>query len=477
MMPILVTSVVSIISVPLYFRVLGSEMYAMWFYVGTLTGAFGFMDLGMGVAAGRYMGVAIGANDQEAVKQYWATSHAIVLPMVAFFALVFVVLGVLFGPDWFKVFGTDAQTLRWAITWGGVGLFFSYYGQMWFVLAATYLDFRFLSMIRSTIGVLSSLGALGVAVIFQNTAALLAYSALLGFVQFCILLHRGNSRYSLPVRFKDYRFARLKEMLPYTIKTFLHLISGSVLGSADRILLGRLAPATAFAAYNVSLNIGNRIQTLSQAAMGPIFCNTSRGIGGDTTRDPETIYRDSWNFLFPWYGLIVVWFSVWYEPLVTFWLKDDAILVSQAFPWIVAGCCLGALASVSGAQLGPMNRVGTGLFFSLLTSIFSVIFVVCGWLMLGLAGAAAGFCLSRFILVFQDIFVRHEAGFWYDRQDMRLLMTQVVFFVFCASLHFGVQRAMASIPVSVVVAILSGTACAAYLLYGYLPKRSQHKHD
>ena len=41
-MQILFTSVISIVSVPIYFRVLGDQMYAMWFYVGTLTGAFGF---------------------------------------------------------------------------------------------------------------------------------------------------------------------------------------------------------------------------------------------------------------------------------------------------------------------------------------------------------------------------------------------------------------------------------------------------
>jgi O-antigen/teichoic acid export membrane protein len=473
MMPILVTSVVSIVSVPLYFRFLGDEMYAMWFYVGTLTGAFGFMDLGMGVAACRYIGVALGANDEPAASQYWATSHAIVLPMVTFFALVFIAIGVLFGPEWFNVSGEDARTLQWAMIWGGVGLFFSYYGQMWFVLSATHLDFRFLSIIRSSLGIASSLGTLAVAMIFKNTAALLAYAALLGLIQFCILLHRGNTRYALPVRFAEYRWARLKEMLPYTVKTFLQLISGSVLGSADRLLLGRLAPAPAFAAYNVALNIGSRMQNLSQAAMGPIFCNTSRGVGGDATRQPEAIYRDSLGFLFPWYGLVVVWVSVWSEPLVQFWLNENAAMVGQAFPWVVAGCCLSALSNISGAQLGPMNRVGSGLFFSLLSSGLSALMVLGGWYLAGLSGAAAGFLVSRISLFFQDAFVRHHGGFWYDRSDLRLLLTQAVFLIFCAGSHLVASAASLSLSLTVLLAFLSGITCAGYLLVGYLPKHSQ----
>ena len=41
----------------------GAELYALWFYVLTFTGAFGFMDLGLGVAVGRYIGVALGREN------------------------------------------------------------------------------------------------------------------------------------------------------------------------------------------------------------------------------------------------------------------------------------------------------------------------------------------------------------------------------------------------------------------------------
>lgn len=472
MLPIVVTSVVSVISVPLYFRVLGDQMYAMWFYVGTLTGAFGFMDLGMGVSVGRYMGVAMGANDEEAVRQYWATGHAIVLPMVAFFACVFVVLGALFGPEWFKVAGSDATTLRWAMLWGGVGLFFSYYGQMWFVLSASKLDFRFLSMIRSTLAMVSTMGTIVVALIFKNVAALIAYSALLGLIQLLILLHRGNSRYALPVRFRDYRKARLLEMLPYTLKTFAQLISGSVLGSADRVMLGRFAPAADFAGYNVALNIGSRIQSLSQAAMGPIFCNTSRGVGGDATRGAEGIYREAFQLLFPWYGLVVVWVGVWHTPLIEFWLHKNASLVDSAFPWIVAGCCLSALSNISGAQLGPLNRLGTGLIFSLLSSGLSALLVIFGWHVAGLFGASAGFFLSRIPLVFQDAFVRNLAGIVYDIRDLTLVMMQGAFLIICGAVHYAAEWFGLGLFWSVVLAFVSGTLCAGFILFGYMQKTS-----
>src|SRR6267143_3076110 len=94
--PLLLVTVINIVSVPLFYRYLGAELYALWFYVLTFTGAFGFMDLGLGVAVGRYVGVALGQNDVQAVREYWGTGNAIALPLLAVMGLGFGVIGVLF---------------------------------------------------------------------------------------------------------------------------------------------------------------------------------------------------------------------------------------------------------------------------------------------------------------------------------------------------------------------------------------------
>ena len=416
-MPILVTSVISIVSVPIYFRVLGDQMYAMWFYVGTLTGAFGFIDLGIGVAVARFMGVAMGAGDQQAVREYWSTGNVIVLPLIAVFAATFIAAGIIWAPEWFKVPAEDVATLRWAMVAGGIGLFFSYYGQMWFVLSAAHLDFRFVSVVRTGLSVATTIGTLLVAIVTRNAAWLVAFGTVASAAQFVILLHRGARHYKVPVHLPDFRWERLREMLPYTMKTFAQLVSGSVLGNADRLLLGRLAPAADFASYNVALNVGSRIQNLSQAAMGPIFCNATRGVGGDVDRQPANIYRESFAFLFPWYAAFLAWLLVWQEPLLRLWLGADANTVGQAFSWIVAGCCVAALGNLSGAQLGPIDRVGMGLGFSLAVSSLSALFVAFGWITGGLTGASAGFFAARLVLFVQDAVVRKLVGAHYRAGD------------------------------------------------------------
>ncbi|MDZ4788967.1 MAG: oligosaccharide flippase family protein [Blastochloris sp.] len=411
MLPVLVTAIVGIATVPLYFRVLGDQMYAMWFYVGTLTGAFGFMDLGLGVAVGRYMGVALGANDQNAAKEYWATGNVIVLPFLLLFTAVFIVVGTVFGPSWFKVSGHDATILRWAVLWGGFGLFFAYYGQMWHSLAQTHLDFKYLAILRTWFSLLASLGSVVVALWTRNVAAIFAFTSCLALIQFALLFYRGQHHYQLPLKLAGFKKNRFKEMLPYTLKTCGQLLSGSVLGSLDRIFLGRVAPALDFAVFNVSINIGGRLSSLSTAAMGPIFNNTTRGVGGDQSRKPADIYRESFNLMFPWYSLAMIGVFFWSAPVTEVWLGAKyGTAVGQVFPWVVAGLCLNALASISTAQTGSLNRVGTGLIIQSSVSLLALAFVLLGWFLHGIVGAAIGFFCARLFLFFQDALVRKWIG-------------------------------------------------------------------
>jgi O-antigen/teichoic acid export membrane protein len=411
MLPILVTSVVSIVSVPLYFRYLGEEMYAIWFYVGTLTGAFGFMDFGLGVAVGRFIGVALGRNDQSAVQEYWATGHAIVLPFVLVFAFLFIVIGTIWGPTWFKVSEANVPLLRWAMLWGGVGLFFAYYGQMWNILAQSFLDFRYLSVLRTGTSLAASVGSVAIAVFSRSVPAIVLFNTALGMLSFVLLYRRAIKSYQLPIHFQFFRWERLKEMLPYSLKTFGQLISGSVLGSLDRVFLGRLAPASDFAAFNVSLNIGSRLSGLSVAIMGPIFNNTTRGVGGDASRHPAQVYRESFNFMFPWYSLAIIGVFFWSGPITDLWLGEKyGSLVGHTFPWVVTALCVNAMANISTAQLGSLNRVEVSLVTQIVVSISSAIGVWIGWKINGLSGASIGFTFARVFWVLQDCYVRKIIG-------------------------------------------------------------------
>jgi O-antigen/teichoic acid export membrane protein len=219
--PLLIVTAINIVSVPLFYRFLGPTMYALWFYVLTFTGAFGFMDLGLGVAVGRYVGVALGKNDLVAVREYWGTGNIIAIPLLAAMATVFAITGVFFGPRWFNIDSSFVRLLQWSFAVGGVALFLSYYSQFWVILSQAHLDFKFLSILRTFTSVVQIVPAIILAWATRNPLVLILWGAAVGALQLVIFIWHAKRSYKLGFGFMHAAWHRAREMALYTGKTFL----------------------------------------------------------------------------------------------------------------------------------------------------------------------------------------------------------------------------------------------------------------
>jgi O-antigen/teichoic acid export membrane protein len=415
MLPLLVVTVVNIVSVPLFYRYLGPEMYALWLYVLTFTGVFGFMDLGLGVAVGRYIGVALGKGDNEAVREYWGTGNAIAIPLLATMALAFTVTGVTFGPRWFNISPPHVALLRWSFVAGGVGLFFSYYGQFWLILSQAHLDFKFLGVLRTAVSLIQVVPSIPLASATKSPLVLIIWATAIAALQLAVFFWHSRRTYRLDLCLSAANRPRAREMAAYTGKTFLSLILNSVLGTADRLVLGKIAPPSDFTHYTISTNVGGRIQGLSGAMMGPVFSNTNRAVGGGGGQSPADVYNEIFRFTFPWYLLVSLATAIWHPMLLRLWLGQElGSSIAPIFTPVVVGCCLSAINGISSAQLGSLNRVGTGLIFNLITCLLLVAGVYVGWTYGGVVGVAWGFLLSRAAMLAQDLFVIRlvQAGGW-----------------------------------------------------------------
>jgi O-antigen/teichoic acid export membrane protein len=426
--PLLVVTAVNIVSVPLFYRYLGAELYALWFYVLTFTGAFGFMDLGLGAAVGRYVGVALGRNDLQAVREYWGTGNAIAIPLLAAMGLIFGIIGVIFGPKWFNVDPSLIGLLRWSFVAGGVGLFLSYYGQFWLILSQAHLDFKFLSILRIATSLLQIIPSIVLAWATRNPLVLILWATVIGALQLAIFVGHAKKSYQLTFSFGHAGWHRAREMAAYTGKTFASLIIGSLSGSADRLVLGKLAPAVDFTNYAICSNVGGRIQGLSAAVMGPVFHNTSRAVGRKSRESAASVYNEIFNFTFPWYLLASIWAWIWHPVFLRLWLGERlGAIIGPIFVPIVLACCLTAISNIGAAQLGPLNRVGTGLIFNILTVVLLIVGVYEGWRWNGVVGVAWAFLFSRVVLIIQDLFVIRlvGAGGWLAASTWKHLALQM----------------------------------------------------
>ena len=409
LLPILLLTILSLVTVPIYYHSFGPEMYALWFAVQTMTGSFGFMDLGMGVATGRFVGVAIGRGDFAAAREYWASGNLVNLGFLGAMALIFGLLGSFGGAQWFQAVQFDHPVFLGCIWASAAGLFVNYYSQGWQILLQAHLEFRWLSINRSLFSLVAGIGMATLASQFHNPFPSILFGVGLGVLQLASLMARAHHQHQMGPSLKYARWARLKEMFSYTGKTFLSLMSGSVLGSLDRWVLGRVAGAAPFVSYNVASNLASRAQGLSVAVMGPIFHESSRGVGRDDMARLADIYRRSFTLLAPIYILPSLWITFWQSPWLVLWLGPElGAKVSVVLPFLIWAASLSALANISGAQLGPLNMVGTGTMIQSISWACSGLLVWAGWQLHGLEGSAAGLLAGRVVLFFQDALVRRK---------------------------------------------------------------------
>lgn len=174
-------------------------------------------------------------------------------------ALVFMGIGFVFGPHWFNVRPGDVGTLQIAFIVAGLGIFFSYYGQFWNILAQVHLDFRFVSILRVLSITAQIGGAILLAALTRNPILIIAWGTLLSAIQLVALIWHARRHFAFGIHWKQARLVRMHEMGSYTGKTFLTLLVNNVLGGIDRLALGRLAAPVDFAHYSICANAGQRI--------------------------------------------------------------------------------------------------------------------------------------------------------------------------------------------------------------------------
>ena len=414
MAPLLAVSAVNIFSVPLFYRYLGVEMYALWLYITTFTGLFGFSDLGLGVAVGRYMGVALGRGDHGAVREYWGTGNAIAIPLLAVMSVMFAVIGVVFGPKLINVSPENVSLFRACFVAGGLGLFLSFYGQFWNILLQAHLDFKFSSVVRVGTGLLQVIPAVALAWATGNPFWIILWSVVVGGLQLGLMAWYSRRHFRLGFDLRAARWIRVREMAAYAGKTFATLLANSTLGSIDRVVLGKLASTADFTHYTNCANVGSRLQVLGAATMGPVFFSTSRTVGGGREAS-AAIYNEMFRFTFGWYLLAAIWTAMWHPVLLRLWLGEElGAQFEPLFPPLIIAFCITSLANISGAQLGPLDRMGMALGFTIAAGLLTATGVYIGWRIGGVVGVAYGFLCSRVAFLVQDLYVIRlvKAGGW-----------------------------------------------------------------
>jgi O-antigen/teichoic acid export membrane protein len=305
--------------------------------------------------------------------------------------------------------------------------------------------------------------SIALAFLTRNPLVLILWSVFIGLLQLGVFVWHTRRNYNLGFNFRTASLGHAREMASYIGKNFAGLISGSFFSSIDRVILGKLAPAADFNPYTISANLGGRLQGLGAAVMGPVFHNTNRVVGDDRNTAAK-IYNETFSFVFEWYLLAAIWLGLWHPVLLRLWLGEEmGMRVAPLLTPLVIACCISAIANISTAQLGSLNRLGTAIGFSTTAGLLAMAGVWMGWHIAGVIGAAYGFLFSRIAFLAQDLFTIHliKAGGWLNPHTWLKIGAQGVVGIVFASSYLALKQDSYWL---LIPAVLHGGLVAAWLL-------------
>ncbi len=404
LVPTVLTTVVSLVSVRIMYNGLGAEMYALLLYVYMMTGTFGFMDLGIGNALARYMGISLSNGDAQAVREYWRVGMQVGVLFTALFSLIFILAGTCIGPLWFNVSPENQAMLQWCFAAGGISLFLSYTTSLWERVCQVHLDFPFISKMKVVFFLLQILPSMFLAWRFGIPVYLLIWGVAVQGLNFIVFAVYVRKKYNLRTLSQEaYLRSRFGDMKVYMMKSFATLLVNNVFTGLDRVVLGRLAPPEAFGHYGIAFNAGNRAQALSVSFMGPVFCNMNLLLKDTHQVKPADVYDYTCTMMLNWLLLGITATLFFSKPILTVWLGTElAANVLPVFVPVVLACGINAFSNLSNAALGAIDRLGFGIKIITVAGVSAALLCGAGFWFHGITGAAYGYLISRISYVYMD---------------------------------------------------------------------------
>ena len=312
--------VISFFMTPFYVRILGLTLYGIWAMVISVVGYMTLMDFGMQSAVMKYIAESEGKEDKEGLSE-------IIISALVFYSLVaivggsFLIIFVFKGLPLFKVDPYHLSIVKWVLLIMGIDMLLVFPGtvfqgaltgmQLFYVTNSISIVLNFIKAGMIYLTLTKGHGLIGMALIILPMN-LLEYSIFFALVKW---------RYHLfPIRRSHFSPARLKQMLSFSVKSFLIMISGRMNLSSDSLIIGYFMSAAWVPFYTIPANLINYTRTLlwslTQSFL-PLFSQLEAKGNTEAIRSIYIRYtRYTCLCLFP----ILVFLLIFGEPFIRIWM-------------------------------------------------------------------------------------------------------------------------------------------------------------
>lgn len=387
---------------------LGSNRYGAWVMIGSLTGYFGLLDLGIRGSVGRFVAYYRSLNDDRAVAQVVSSALAILIP-AGLIAMVGTLTAFALSGERLSV---DFSTTEWsdlqvAMILSAIQIaiwlpFNAYEGFLWGCE-------RFDALNRIRIPADLIRGALTAAVVYCGlgvtgvACVTLAVTVTAGFAK-----RRSASRISSTSRFQwsQVRFARIRELLGFGIWGSVRSVAMMIPARLTPLLAGILLGVGAVTPLSLATRLIASASGLLVAVTGVMTpLATSLHARGD--RDAQhRMMMDGGRICFAAACAVLALFAFLGRQLITLWVGPEFDSAFQILLILALGRTLGMSQTVTRSMLTAAAKVRGLSTASIIQAVVSIVLIALltpRWGLLGIAASVAiadALCEGVFSLIY-----------------------------------------------------------------------------
>jgi O-antigen/teichoic acid export membrane protein len=271
----LVKLTLTLIMTPFYIKFLGNYDYGLWEMVMSVLGYMGMLNLGINPAISRFAAKHNAETDTESLRRVFSSAFVFLFLVGVIVAFLLSGFGLLFAD-------TMAQEGQQVVVYTLFMLILA--GQMLVVfpghVAESFLEGFQKYHIKNNVTIVNSIVGSIVFYVYatpENALLLLAGVSAVGltlkyFIYFAMVARPAFG--ALVFHFQDFSLVKLKELLQFSLKSFVQGIATNVENATDTIVIGSFLGPAAVPFYSIPLSLTRYIRalgwTLSHAFM-PFF--------------------------------------------------------------------------------------------------------------------------------------------------------------------------------------------------------------
>jgi O-antigen/teichoic acid export membrane protein len=393
----LISLVLSILFVPIFFKSLGNESYGLIGAMTMILSGLGLMDLGLGNILSKEL-------SQRKASGSLASSHALIVSIEWLYFLIgiiilccLVLMSFLWMPYWFTSheFSTESISLIFVLISGVIFVQWpiSLYNSGLFGLGKQVQA----NMYATIFSILKTVGAYGCLLIFGKTIYVFllwmlfinALNTLVLWIQFRMAL----PSYSQPFAFNWHSLKEIKKM------TFGFSVLGIlvfVMTDVDKLIISKLLTLNAYGLYSLIFVVVTSFQLISTTLKNAFFPDIAKDVLAHRPFSKFSrfnFYTKFFNFIFiP----ISVYLYVFASDILLLWTGDSILSQSLqvAFRWLMLGSMFNGIMYTANNYLLAMER----FTFLVKTYALSTLFFLPAVYFLTKNYGLEGACFSWFLL-------------------------------------------------------------------------------